>query len=281
MRNLHRLILQITSFTVTLMLATTALAGIEYTTAGVNVRQGPWGRILTGIPEGTKIMTLSKKNEFYRVKFGNGRVGWIHSKYISKEKPKTAGTEADYCEGCLDPSIGDSISSASEEIKKMALYGRGAACISSKIISAAKSVIKSRYGNRTRGRGDCALAVRQALNKANVWPGGGIGHAKDMMPGLRQMGFVNVIKSGMTPESAPEGTILVYGKARGSGCRGLGSTYGHVEIKENNNSYLYDGKVKFNIQKAFGARCRPLIGVMKMSTSCKTCKQSVKKSCGV
>lgn len=281
MRNLKSLKQQIITFALTLLMATSALAGVKYTTTGVNVRTGPWGRILTGVPAGTMVQTLSKKNGFYRVRFEDGRIGWIHSKYVSKNNPIAEGTEGSYCEGCLDPSISDPLTEASENIKKLALYGRGAACIASKIIDAAKSVIKSKYGNRTRGKGQCAKAVRQALNKASIWPGGGIGHAADMIPGLRQMGFENIIESGMTPASAPEGTILIYGRAKSSGCRGLGAIYGHVEIKESDSSYLYDGKVKYDIQKAYGARCRPLIGVMKMSNNCTTCTQSIKESCGV
>lgn len=282
MGNLLRFKRQLTFLVATLLMAASSLAATAYTTAGVNVRQGPWGKIYTGVPKGTEVTTLSKRNNFYRVKFENGRIGWIHAKYVSTEKPKNAHTESAYCEGCLNPSVGKPISEASANINKMALYGRGQACISAKIIDAAKSVIRNRYGNRTRGKGQCAEAVRLTLNKARIWPGGGIGHGKDLVPGLKQMGFVNVIKAGMTPDSAPDGSILVYGKpSNPRGCRGLGTKFGHVEIKESDNSYLYDGRVRNNIQKAFSPRCRPLIGVMKMGTECKTCNKTVKRSCGV
>lgn len=282
MGNLLRFKTQLTFLVATLLMAASALAETAYTTAGVNVRQGPWGAILTGASKGTEVNTLSKRNGFYRVKLEDGSVGWIHAKYVSKNKPRTERTESSFCENCLNPSVGNKISDASENIKKMALYGRGQACISAKILDAAKSVIRNRYGNRTRGRGQCAEAVRLTLNKAKIWPGGGIGHAKDMIPGFKRMGFVNVIKPGMTPSSAPDGSILVYGKpSNPRGCRGLGTKFGHVEIKENDNSYLYDGRVRNNIQTAFSARCRPLIGVMKMGTECKTCNKTVKRSCGV
>ncbi|MGE5086468.1 MAG: SH3 domain-containing protein [Bacillota bacterium] len=282
MGNLLRFKTQLTLLLTTLLIAASSVAATAYTTAGVNVRQGPWGRIDTGVPAGTQVVILSRKNSFYRVRFENGHVGWIYAKYVSGAKPKNARTESSFCESCLNPSVGKPISDASENIRRMALYGRGQACVSAKIIDAAKAVIRGRYGNRTRGRGQCAEAVRLTLNKAKIWPGGGVGHGKDLVPALKQMGFVNVIKAGMTPASAPEGSILIYGKpSNPRGCRGLGTKYGHVEIKESDNSYLYDARVKFNIQQAFSPRCRPLIGVMKMGTECKTCNKTVKRSCGV
>lgn len=284
MTNLKRFILQLSSFAVTFLVATTALAAIEYTTAGVNVRHGPWGRILTGVPKGTKIAVLAKRNGFSRVKFSNGRIGWIHSKYISKNRPaKTRGTEADLCEGCLDANISATVSDAAENMKNIATFGRGAKCISNKLIAAARETVRKDWGGRTRGSGQCGIAVRKSLNRAKLWPGGGLGDARFMIPGLKNIGFKNILKPGMTPESAPSGAILVYGKPKNPrGCRGkLGNIYGHIEIKENNGSFLSDGKIPFHIQKAYGERCRPLIGVMIMGNECKTCNKSVKNACGV
>lgn len=266
----------------TLLAADFAMARTAYTTADVNVRNSPWGRILTGIPDGTKVKVLSVRNGFSRVSFLGGRIGWISNSYVAKNKSSRAGTEAEYCKGCLDPLVADTVSQASHQIKEMARYGRGAVCMSNKLIQAAKAVIRSKYGNRKYGRGLCALAVRQTLNKADFWTGGGIGDAKDMLPGLKRIGYKNIITPGMTPDTAPNGTILVYGTPKNKrGCRGKGNIYGHVEIKENSKSFLYDGKVTRDIQKAFGARCRPLIGVMVMGDDCPTCKPSVKRSCGV
>jgi len=108
-----------------------------------------------------------------------------------------------------------------------------------------------------------------------------MGNAKDMIGPMETAGYKNIFKPGMTPEQAPNGSILVYDEARvKSRCKGLGSVYGHVEIKENENSFLYDGKVDKNIHDIFEPECRPLIGVMVMGEECNTCSPSVKKACG-
>lgn len=193
----------------------------------------------------------------------------------------TKKTEGGHCAGCLTASVENPVRNAADKIKEISTIGRGPMCISSKLISSAKFVINKNYGGRTRGKGLCAIAVRQSLNKAQIWSGGGIGDAKDMMPGLKKMGFKNVITRGMSPDTAPAGSILVYGGTKASGCRGLGAQFGHIEIKENQNSYLYDGKVTKHIQAAYGSKCRPLIGVMVMGSECPTCSEKTKKECGV
>lgn len=155
-------------------------------------------------------------------------------------------------------------------------------CVAKKLINAAKVIHRSVYRGRRNGGGLCGVAVRRALAHAGFYKGGAMGDAKDMMPGIRRMGFKNIIKPGMTPLNAPNGSILVYGAPKNKkGCRGLGRIYGHIEIKENNNSFLYDGNPSRNIQAMFGARCRPLIGVMVMGEDCPTCKPALKRACEI
>lgn len=255
------------------------------TTAGVNVRSGPNARILTAVPRGTSLNILGRQGNWSRVQFRNGGIGWIHSRYLNRNvttrtasRPTQGGAT---CVNCLAPAVAEPIRQASQQIAAAAYSGQGPQCISNRLLAAARDVVRQNYGNRTRGGGACALAVRQSLNRARIWPGGGIGHAKDMVPSLKSMGFVNLLRPGMTPENAPAGTILVYGKARARGCRGLGATYGHVEIKEGQNSFYYDARVTRNIQRAFGSDCRPLIGVMQMGNNCRTCSAELKRTCGV
>ena len=192
---------------------------------------------------------------------------------------KKWNTEAEVCPNCAAYTATGY--SAPEEFKAIAEYGAKAPCYSMKLINAAKQVIRSRYGDARIGKGNCALAVRQSLEKAQIWRGGGMGNAKDMIGPMEKAGYKNVYKTGMNPEDAPNGAILIYNKAYNrSRCKGLGSTYGHVEIKENDNSYLYDAKVDKNINEIFEPNCRPLIGVMVMGQKCNTCSQSLKQLCG-
>lgn len=269
-----------------LLVGSLVQAAPAVTTAGVNVRTGPNARILTAVPRGTRIEVIGKRGNWSQVQLNNGRKGWIFSKYISQgnsnyRSSSNGATEGTACQNCLDKSVANPVREASQGIAAAAYSGQGPQCISNRLIAGAKSVIKSRYGNRTRGGGMCALGVRLALNRSKIWPGGGIGNAKDMIPGLQSMGFRNIKTSSMTPGNAPAGSILVYGKAQKRGCRGRGSTYGHVEIKENNNSYLYDARVSGHIQQLYEPACRPLIGVMVMGTTCKTCPSDLKRACGV
>lgn len=157
------------------------------------------------------------------------------------------------CHGLLHNSAA---SLSAEEMEALAKATTGNAC-TDKLLRTARRVAQS-FGTPS---GNCAFAVRKSLNMSGIYRGGGIGHAKDMGPGLMQMGYSNVLKPGMTPDNAPEGAILVYGPARIRGCRGKGSTYGHVEIKDFGGRYLYDGVARRNIQATMGAQCRPLKGV--------------------
>lgn len=73
----------------------------------------------------------------------------------------------------------------------------------------------------------CASWVRLALERAGIKPkGGGMGHAKDMGPGLTKLGFT---KCNMKSRQAPPGAVIVYG----------GGAYGHVEIRTK-NGYISD-----------------------------------------
>lgn len=121
--------------------------------------------------------------------------------------------------------------------------------------------IAGTYDRRGPFSGKCALAVRQGLNASGIYRGGGLGNAKDLGPGLTRLGYENVFRPGKDAKSAPEGAILVYGKARRAGCRGLGSTYGHVEIKDFGGRFLYDGTAKKPMSQIHGPDCRPLIGI--------------------
>ncbi len=132
-----------------------------------------------------------------------------------------------------------------------------------RLLTTARGVANYYDRNGNTAEGKCAYAVRLALNKAGIHRGGGLGHAKDMGPGLESLGYQNVFRPGMTAANAPVGAILVYDRAlRGArGCTGLGNRYGHVEIKDFGGRYLYDGTVGRSIEETKGRACRPLKGV--------------------
>lgn len=271
------------------LLTIASVAWAEYETGvaktGVNFRASPNGRILTGVGKGEHFDILGTSGNWTQVRLADGRKGFIYSKYVGRGRGYVAETEGGFCEDCLKNTKTDRLPvSKAEDIQRIAgTAGAASQCLTRKMIEGAKNVHRTVYGGRTRGKGKCGVAVRRSLNKAGIWQGGGIGHARDMKPGLLRMGFKDIKTPGMTPDNAPAGTILVYGRAlKGAkGCRGLGTTYGHIEIKENNKSYIYDGNPSIHIQKSYGAKCRPLIGVMQMGNSCPTCTSSVKKACGV
>lgn len=255
-------------------------------TTGVNFRSGPSTkyRVLTGVPKGEFFDVIGKSGRWTKVRLSSGKVGYIYSKYVGAGDPVAEGG---YCEECGNNDSRVPKQNKTQDQAKQLLdivnpasgFGN---CITNKIVTAAKWVHRNKYGGRTKGRGKCQYAIRYSLQRAGVWPGGGYGNAKDVIPTMLSMGFKNLFRAGMTPKDAPAGAILVYGKKLpGARCKGsLGNTYGHIELKENNNSWLYDGNPEFNIQQAYGAKCRPLKGVMVMGDSCPTCTKALKRSCG-
>lgn len=253
---------------------------------GVNFRSGPGTkyRVITGVPKGDYFDIIGKKGRWTKVRLASGRVGYIYSKYVGQGSKYVPDAEGGSCENCdLAAQDRTGIAAGAQEVLNIVNPASGFGnCITNKIVTAARWIHKNKYGGRRKGKGKCQYAIRYSLQRAGVWPGGGYGNAKDTIPTMLKMGFRNLYKPGMSPKDAPPGAILVYGaKLRGARCKqSLGNVYGHIELKVNNNSYLYDGNPEFNIQQAYGAKCRPLKGIMVMGKDCPTCSKSLKRSCG-
>jgi hypothetical protein len=273
------------------LFAITSASAQEMATAltGVNFRSSPNGDIITAIPKGEYVKVLGKSGNWTIVQTSKGKKGYIYSKYLSSQPNGEA--EGGFCAVCKSGGYvtagQDTHDNAQKVMDMVNPVGGPAACITRKIENALMSRWRSTYGSREKGKGKCGIAIRRGLNVAGVWSGGGIGHAKDMMPGLKKMGFVNLKDKypNITPDSAPAGTILVYGAAAARNrryCKGQGTTYGHIEYKQSQKpkKYLYDGRPNFSIQEAYGASCRPLIGVMQMTNDCPTCTKALKNACG-
>jgi uncharacterized protein YgiM (DUF1202 family) len=256
--------------------------------SNLNLRQSS-GKILLTVPKDGTFEVIGVQGDWLKVNY-KGNVGWVAKSYVDYGDVPTI-TEAQAGVDCPNCDNAPSNLSQLQELTAYVLESTPAgdvatltnSCLQDRLVASAKARVRRIYGNRKRGGGDCALAVRQSLNDAGIWTGGGLGHAYQLVPRLISLGFVNVMKKGMTPKDAPNGAILVYGPKPRSvrGCKAsLGNTYGHVEIKESDSSYLYDGNPSHNIQEAYGAKCRPLIGVMVMGPSCPYCSSKAKNACG-
>ena len=148
----------------------------------------------------------------------------------------------------------------------------GQSCATQKIISAAKTDVANRWGNRPAGRGQCALGVRLSLQRSGVGGvSGGLGNAIDFIAKLKGLGFVDTgIRDAI---SAPAGAVLVFGGPytdqylrNGVMRKPYGNYVGHVTIKGGDGFYYTDGKtsepaIGWSHNKNVAGR-RNLMGVM-------------------
>ncbi|GAB4270195.1 MAG: hypothetical protein Kow0029_06820 [Candidatus Rifleibacteriota bacterium] len=67
---------------------------VGYVTASaLNVRFSPWGAIDTTIPYGIAVKVTGKVDDWYKIDY-NGKVRYVHSKYISKDRNEISPTPA-------------------------------------------------------------------------------------------------------------------------------------------------------------------------------------------
>lgn len=171
-------------------------------------------------------------------------------------------------------------------------------CYAQHLLSVARQHVKSKYKNRSHSGGQCAQAVREDLNLADI-DQGEYGDAINYyefphnQPGaLFGMGYKNYIKEYPTADQAPTGAILVYrgpltdeywktgavppkGKRHG---HPYGDWVGHITVKgdfkHGDRWYYTDGRT----QRPAIAR-RTLVGVF-MMVHCENCSAELKKQCG-
>lgn len=244
---------------------------------GANFRTKPnsGSHRLATFPKGMVVSATGKRrNGYIQVEY-KGYTGWViddavteggfcpyGDKRCSRGIQKDRAKQEDYAEAALKSTTTgqkctDKLLKTAREVANN--WGE----VSARKFADKKGVPWSKF------RGKCGYAVRTALEFAGFYKGGGrsnsaggLGHAKDTGPNLESLvGLDNIFYPGMRPEDAPVGAVLVYDKAAVSGCKGLGSTYGHIEIKDFGNRWIYDGIASEDIQKKFGKNCRPLKGV--------------------
>jgi hypothetical protein len=173
-----------------------------------------------------------------------------------------------------------------------------AECYAQHLLSVARQHVKSKYKNRSHSRGQCAQAVREDLNLADI-DQGSYGDAinyykrpKGQPGALELMGFKNDFTDYPSADKAPAGAVLVYrgpltddylkngsyppkGKRHG---HAVGDWVGHITVKgdfKHGDSWYYtDGRTA----RPAIAR-RTLVGVF-MMVHCKNCSAELKKQCG-
>ena len=134
-------------------------------------------------------------------------------------------------------------------------------CMRKVLLESAKSVARTKYGNRPYSVGKCARGVGNMLRAAGLSKTNSIGDAISFHNAghLRRLGFKNIMHPGMTPEKAPPGAVLVFRgpmtvmshyngglpRRRFRRGRGAGTWVGHITIKgEVADRYYTDGRTE-------------------------------------
>lgn len=192
----------------------------------------------------SKLTVLKREGDWVQVRTEDGKTGWVHK----------GATEAS---ACVDGSCRTQRTTRDDAADILAATegqargsGSGLACVRAEILKAAKHVVRTNYGNRSKSRGLCALGVRQALDRAGVNNGAGLGHAVDYHSKgvMRRKGFVNRINQ-YNAQNAPPGAILVFRGPltanylrNGRMSRPYGNYVGHVTVKGDDGRYYTDGR---------------------------------------
>lgn len=59
----------------------------------LNVRTGPWGKIIGHLKDGAKVSIKGKKGDWYKIEF-DGKIAFVHSDYMKKNKDKAETASA-------------------------------------------------------------------------------------------------------------------------------------------------------------------------------------------
>lgn len=193
----------------------------------------------------SKMTILKREGEWVQVRTDDGKTGWVH-KGATEGTACVDGTCRDQARSPRDDAA-DILSATQDQARGV---GKGNACVRNEILKAAKVVVRNNYGNRPASRGLCALGVRQALDRAGVNNGAGLGHAVDYHAKgvMKRKGFVNRINQ-YNAQNAPPGAILVFKGPltanylrNGRMSRPYGNYVGHVTIKGDDGRYYTDGR---------------------------------------
>lgn len=173
-----------------------------YVTAGtLNVRSAPWGTKVTTYSRGTAVKVTGKSGEWYKID-ASGRTLYVHSTYISKDKPSSGGSNGGGT-GTTVPSTNPGTNSGNVRNPQRAEFTTGTG--NQRILSGMRSIIDKyleypaacgkRYDGSpaTRGNLGCAFAVSMGLQRAgySVYSLG----VDDLSNQLMRKGFTKVSAS--------------------------------------------------------------------------------------
>lgn len=236
-------------------------------------------RVLRTLKAGeTDFEVLSTRGEWLRVKLPSGQTGYIHRAGVTEAQicPDGRCGEGRTTQQKFKDAIEDVVEQTETHLKNLD-------CYTTELVSAAKKVVRNKYGNRPNSGGVCAKGVRQILDEAGMNNGAGLGHAIDFHARgrLAAKGFVNRIRQYPRPDLAPPGAILVFAGpytssylSTGRMSRPYGNYVGHVTVKGDNGKYYTDGRTDYA-----AGRNRALVGVYVLEDPSKL-PAKIRRKCG-
>ena len=115
------------------------------TASALNVRSGPWGKIVATIPNGIAVKVVGKEGDWYKIDY-NGQTRYVHASYISKSKGGSSSSG----------NTGTPVTTGN---------------LQKRIVTAAKALVGStsfRTSDVAGGRLACAKVVSTALKNAGA-----------------------------------------------------------------------------------------------------------------
>lgn len=212
-----------------------------------NLRSGPGSgnAVIRTLNRGDSFTALARSGNWIKIRTSNGDTGYVHLDGITEG--------SGMCLSCLETSTDPGIENAQNGAVDIMSHVQGSnstlRCLNKLILDSAKYVVRNTYDNRSRSGGQCALGVRQSLQRAGL-ADGGLGNAIDYHSAgrLTSRGFKNRI-SQYNARNAPPGAVLVFKGPKNSTYQNsgrigspAGAYVGHVTIKGDDGKYYTDGR---------------------------------------
>ncbi len=88
------------------------MTGTVAVNPSLNIRNGPWGRIIGSLHDGDKVAIVGTSGDWYKIKVGSG-YGYVHANYVSTPKKAAGNTPVDGGSSAVStPSAGGSFGAA-------------------------------------------------------------------------------------------------------------------------------------------------------------------------
>lgn len=202
-----------------------------YTTASsLNIRQSPWGNILTTYNYGTDVIIVGKEGDWYKIQY-NGGIAYAHSHYVQPGSAPagtvggTGGTpQATFTTGPLNKRILDAMKSLiNERLNYPAACGM------------------NRDGTKSSQPGNlgCAFAVSTALQRAGVQNAYSLGvdNLSSQLQRQPKPGFKRVATGSRQP-----GDIIIWNPSHigvvAGGGRAVSNSSSISRVREHSDTYM-------------------------------------------